>query len=168
MTRLASLLVFARFAFGCTSPCYCPFLYSLGSPSAAPRPATAPSCIRSARLRLHLARLLPLLVFARLAFGCASPCYCPFLYSLGSPSAAPRPATAPSCIRSARLRLHLALLLVVLQIPAQPFLGAEDPGLHGAHGAVHDACHILQGQPLDLGQQERRLELLGQLRQGPL
>src|SRR5262249_17480717 len=56
---------------------------SLGSPSAAPPPAIH---IRSARLRLRLTQLF---IFARLAFGCASPSYS---YSLGSPPAAPRPA----------------------------------------------------------------------------
>src|SRR6266851_3092971 len=64
-------------------------------------------CIRSARLRLHLALYS--------------------LYPLGSPSAAPRPiflvsarlafgCTSPyiPCIRSARLRLHLALQFPML------------------------------------------------------
>src|SRR5581483_1429914 len=67
----------------------------------------------------------------------------------------------PSCLRWPGA-------LVVLEEPAQPFLRAEDAGLHGAHRAIHDARHVLQGQSLDLGQQERRLELLGQPRQGPI
>src|SRR6267142_1463423 len=90
--------LFVRLAFGFTSPCY--FLKT--------------SSIRSARLRLHLTLLLPQNI----------------IYSFGSPSASPHPATSSkhhlfvrlafgftspcyflktSSIRSARLRLHLTL-----------------------------------------------------------
>src|SRR5262249_17480718 len=62
---------------------------------------------RSAPLRLRLPQLF---IFARLAFGCASPSYS---YSLGSPSAAPHPAIH---IRSARLRLRLAQLFIFARL----------------------------------------------------
>src|SRR5260221_3399283 len=63
-------LVSARLAFGCASPGYC-ITYPLGSPSAAPRQATALH-IRSARLRLRPARLLHF-ISPPLPLGCAPP-----------------------------------------------------------------------------------------------
>src|SRR5206468_515667 len=54
------------------------------------------------------------------------------------------------------------LLSVVLEVRPHPFLGAEDPRLHRAHRAVHDPRDVFQRQPFDLGEQQRRLELLRQ------
>src|SRR3989441_230856 len=73
----------------------------------------------------------------------------------GGPS---RPARCPW---GSSWRSFVAGLAVVLEERSEPLLGPEDPGLHRSHGAVHDAGHVVEGQPLDLREHEGRPELFG-------